>query len=466
MEILKCLQFGKSDKKYSEAIRLFCMTTHFYSPKAYEYLRSTFDNHLPTVRTIRKWYSSVDCSPGFTECSFDALRTRAEEYKERTGNELKIGVIFDGMHVRQQSQWDLSRKEFMGHDTVGNKLANTLNNEEICIPLSSHVLVFMVTGIEVEFKITIAYFFHSDLSGDEQAALLDDALLRLKNVGVQVVSFTFDGDRRNIKTMEVLGADYKNGKPYFQNPYDKKNIVYAVLDVPHMIKLIRNCLGNKSVLYDEENNAIRWQLFKSLVDFQTSNNIDLGNKVNKKHIEFESNKMNVRLAVETLSNSTSNSIEYLDTQMKNEKFSNSGPTTKFFRVFNNLFDIMNTKKNHCDARYKRPFSEETIGEFTEYFSQTKDYINGLTLMEKGNIKSVFKTLSFTPFFGFSHNMTSFVGIYNDYIKDFSGEFYPFRVSQDLLESYFGCVRRMGSTNDNPSQQQFTGIQSDPKYSVF
>lgn len=166
--------------------------------------------------------------------------------------------------------------------------------------------------------------------------------------------------------------------------------------------------------------------------------------------------MNVRLAAETLSNSTANSIEYMDTQIENENFANSKPTTKYFRTWNNLFDIMNTKKNHCDQVYKRPFSDETIDVFVAYFNENKDYIKGFKVMEKGKIISIFKTPSFTPFFAILHNMTSFVGLYKDYVKNDSGIFYPFSVSQDHLESYFGCVRRMGSTNDNPSQQQFTG----------
>lgn len=79
----------------------------------------------------------------------------------------------------------------------------------------------MVTGIDEEFKITIGYFFNKNLTGQEQAALFDDALLRLKNTGVIVVSFTFDGAAKNIKTLEILGADYAHDQPYFQNPYDQ-----------------------------------------------------------------------------------------------------------------------------------------------------------------------------------------------------------------------------------------------------
>lgn len=429
------------------------MTLHFYSPKAYDYIRSTFDNHLPAARTLRAWYSSADCSAGFTASAFSALHERAKDYKAN-GKEFRIGIILDDMYMRQQSQFDISKKEFLGHDTYGNKIANVSSNEKICTPLSTQVLVLMVTGIDIEFKITMGYFFHTDLSGEEQAALLDEALFRLNAIGVTVVSFTFDGARKNIKALTVLGADYENDQPFFRNPYDKNNIIYAILDVPHMIKLVRNCLGNKQTLYDNNDSEIKWKLLCDLVEYQTSNNLNLGNKLSKKHVEFTSNKMNVLLAVQSISNSSANSLEYLDTHMKNEIFKNSQATVTYIRTFNNLFDIMNAKRNHSKGGYKRPFSEETITEFMTFFSQSRDYIKGLKVEEDGRIIPILKSRSFTPFFGFMHNMTSFVKIYYDYIK--SGEFYPFRVSQDLLESYFGCVRRMGSTNDNPTAQQFSG----------
>lgn len=431
------------------------MTINFYSPKAYEYLRSTFKHHLPAARTLRSWYSSIDCSPGFTASAFDALREKVEKYKAN-GKELKVGLIFDEMRIRQHSQWDHSKKEFLGHDTAGNKSANISSGKEICTPLSTQVLVLMISGIEVEFKITIAYFLNSNLSGEEQAALLDEALLRLKSVGIKIVSFTFDGAPKNIKSVKLLGADFKNNKPYFQNAYDGNSIIYVILDPPHMLKLARNCLGNKGILYDEKNEEIRWKLIRDLVEIQISRNINLGNKLTMNHIEFESNAMNVRIAAETMSKSTANSIEYLDIEMKNENFSNSIPTSKYCRTIDNLFDTMNTKKNHCKGGFKRPFSEETIEEFTTYYNQTKEYIKGIKIMKEDKLVSVLQSNSFTPFFGFMHNMTSFTGIYNDYVKNYSAEFYPFRVSQDLLESYFGCVRRMGSTNDNPSAQQFAG----------
>lgn len=77
------------------------------------------------------------------------------------------------------------------------------------------------------------------------------------------------------------------------------------------------------------------------------------------------------------------------------------------------------------------------------------------MIDNGIKKPILKSKSFTGYFGFLHNMTSFMRIYKDHIKE-NGikEFYAFTVSQDHVENFFGCIRRMSGCNDNPSIQQF------------
>lgn len=47
-EIIKCLIHGvKQKEKYPESVRKFSLTLHYHSPRAYEFCRKTFNNHLP-----------------------------------------------------------------------------------------------------------------------------------------------------------------------------------------------------------------------------------------------------------------------------------------------------------------------------------------------------------------------------------------------------------------------------------
>ena len=84
LEMLKRIT-NKSGKgvRYSPALRSFALTLQFYSTKAYEYVRRTFDLSLPHQRQIRRWYSKIQADPGFTEASFAALMKKVEDNKRQ-----------------------------------------------------------------------------------------------------------------------------------------------------------------------------------------------------------------------------------------------------------------------------------------------------------------------------------------------------------------------------------------------
>lgn len=452
---MECLRFGNKHKKYSPVIRLFCFTLHYYSPRAYEYLRTVFNSNLPTARTLRSWISHLDSSPGFTTEAFDALKTRVEKAKE-SGHDVVCGLIFDEMFIRRHAQYDKANKEFLGHINAGKPV----EYDEFS-PLAKEALLLMVSGINFEFKIPIGYFLTCGLCAEEKVAILNEAMSELSKTGIKLASMTSDGHKSNIASYKKLGASFKESRPYFNNPYDEENKVYVVLDPPHMVKLIRNCIGRfndrDQELMDAQGNRISFEYIKNLNELQFLEQINLSNKLTKTHIEFEKVKMNVRIAVQTISNSVATAVEFLDIVMQMEKFANSYGMVNFLRKFDSLFDIMNSKKNHTNDKFKRAICPENVHDLIAKFEHDKEYIQGLTTIENGKKISVLSTDSFTPFFGFLHNMVSFLGIYNDYVNtEFSGikEFYTFSVSQDHVESTFGCVRQMGGNNCNPNAQQF------------
>lgn len=191
----------------------------------------------------------------------------------------------------------------------------------------------------------------------------------------------------------MLGAKFNENKSYFDNPYDLENKVYILLDPVHMIKLIRNFLAKARGLTDGQGYEISFRFLEELVSLQIIKNINLSNKLTKTHIDFQNVKMRVRIACETISNSSANAIEFLDKKMKHEKFANSFGTTQFLRTFDSSFDIMNSKKG-------RPICAENLNEITAKFNCDKEYIKGLTTLEKEKRVSVLNTKSYTPFLGF------------------------------------------------------------------
>jgi len=56
----------KLPRKYSLQIRQFSLSLHFFSAKAYTYVRHQFNTILTHPRTLSKWYSHLNAAPGFT----------------------------------------------------------------------------------------------------------------------------------------------------------------------------------------------------------------------------------------------------------------------------------------------------------------------------------------------------------------------------------------------------------------
>jgi len=61
-------------KRYHNEIRKFALTLHFYSPRAYKYIRSVLRFALPHPSVIGPWYHATDEELGFTKESFNILK--------------------------------------------------------------------------------------------------------------------------------------------------------------------------------------------------------------------------------------------------------------------------------------------------------------------------------------------------------------------------------------------------------
>lgn len=68
------LKISKNKKrpmpKYTPEFRKFCLTLNFYSPRAYIYVRKSFNTCLPHSKTLYSWYRTMNGSPGLTDETF------------------------------------------------------------------------------------------------------------------------------------------------------------------------------------------------------------------------------------------------------------------------------------------------------------------------------------------------------------------------------------------------------------
>lgn len=169
--------------------------------------------------------------------------------------------------------------------------------------------------------------------------------------------------------------------------------------------------------------------------------------------------MHVRTAVQTLSNSVANSLEFL-LNRKLAAFANAGATINFIQIFNKVFDVMDTQKvNHSEPnQFKSAINFFNESEIIGFLNDAKKYIMGLTVKGLKSHKSVsiLKSRVKTGFLGFVTNIESTINMYHEYVEEnqFMHMIATYKLSQDHLEMFFSKIRSIHKCNDNPTIQQF------------
>lgn len=303
----------------------------------------------------------------------------------------------------------------------------------------------MVNGVNEKFNIPFAHHFIVSLNAERRKEL-------------HVSYTTFDGLSANSKMCRLLGAALKPDSLEF-NPSFKiqGKPIQMIYDNCHMMKLVRNSLGRREILYDSNGAEIKWEHLKKLVEFKISHGLQLMHKLNHTHLNWKKNPMKVDLAVQTLSASTANSLAHL-TKAGYVDFAEAGPTVKFVQTFNDLFDIFNSKCGGNANHFKNILDCDNEQKVFDYFEEATDYIKALKVKtEKGNLVNIIQSKIRTGFVGFLANLVSLQNMYSQFVErdqNMSG-IATFSLQQDPLELFFGKVRSLNGFNDNPTIQQFS-----------
>lgn len=160
--------------KYPEAVRKFCFRMQFHSSSAYRELRNFFNNNLPTIRCLQKWFKSVDASPGITQVALDVITEKASSYKSQ-GKQLYLCLIYDEISLRKQVIWNESKISFEGFSEITNPTKKfKQNHNENEVPIVKDALVYMVAGLD--FRITVAYQLIAGMNAIDRAALTKEVI--------------------------------------------------------------------------------------------------------------------------------------------------------------------------------------------------------------------------------------------------------------------------------------------------
>lgn len=142
-ELIEMQTYGKVPK-YSQQIRKFALTLHFYSAQAYRYLRKFVK--LPHPRTLRQWATLVGGQPGFTEESFVKIACEVKA----SSSPIYATLMFDEIAIKKDLVWD--GQKVTGYVDFGEGGIGSDDSE-----VAKEALVFMITALNRNWKIPVGY---------------------------------------------------------------------------------------------------------------------------------------------------------------------------------------------------------------------------------------------------------------------------------------------------------------------
>ncbi len=430
----------KAGSRYSQEMKEFAVSLHFYSAKAYNFVRKSL--HLPHPATIRSWAADVACEPGFLTATINSLAG-----KLASDGESECGLILDEMSIRKETLWDRKNQKFVGNVDYGTMKGEDPDN------IATNVLVIMASGLKKSWQMPIGYFLTSKTTSAIQSQLVLEAIKLLYNKAKIVVrSVTFDGPTKNISTAKKLGCDIKNLKGSFPHPCRPDLKVYVVLDICHMIKLARNALGDLKIFKMPSGETVSWGFVEALYEIQQQDILHLANKLKTKHIQWHRHKMKVSVATQTLSASVAAAITFLR-NIKVENFMGSKSTSDFIPLMNNLFDILNSKSKF-GKQYKAPISIQNYANIKKYL---QDGIEILKSLKTADGVAVVDGPRKTFVQGFAISADSILAVSEELLQRHNLPYkyvLTYRFSQDPLEMFFSKIRSRLGWNNNPNALQF------------
>lgn len=459
----------KSGQKYSEKIRHFCLALVYFSPRAYEHIRKTFNNHLPNIKTIRNWFANSDIKsdPGLQPDHLDRLKKIAKDYEAKHKKKVICSLVFDEIHIRQQVFWSLHQLDFCGFVNYGQDSSKKEN------VVAKAAIVFILKGIETNFEYPVAYHFIHELKAAERKTLVIDIVSAVTKCDIKISNLTFDGLAANATMCKLLTANlnvfHNDVKTFILNPITNERI-FIILDPCHMLKLTRNVLASKKIFFvGKKGRKVEWRFIESLYEFSKNQSLR-AHKLTRKHIQWDRNPMNVRLAAQTFSDSVADNLQFLMEQNVPE-FQGAEATIDFIRKMNKLFDIFNSRHSNHTNIFKTILSVNNKRIVFDFLAEMIKYIKSLHIeveyFEEKNSKSaskkikkvqILKTRSHCGFRGFIIDSISLMEMFQEYIEQnhLLTSISTYNLLQDVIEMFFGRIRACNGFNNNPNVHQFRG----------
>ena len=307
------------------------------------------------------------------------------------------------------------------------------------------------------WKIPIGYYLIKSVNSGILSGIIREAIRRAYEVGVHVRVTTMDGTRHNVSAFDALGCnmqpkDISQMITSFPHPCADYS-VEAMLDPPHMIKLVRSMLAEYGSLYWPNHGWIKWDHIVKLHFMQEKCGLRYANKLTGKHIFYKRNKMKVALAVQVFSESVSKTLKWAhETELEGLSEKDVLATSAFLDLHNKLFDVLNSHSKFGRG-YKAAISRDNWLKYQELF---RDFERMYSELETGDGKKVIHSRRRTGPLGLIACIKVVENLFAKMVRNEIKLDYLccHKLIQDHLEIFFSLIRAKGGWCHNPNPLQF------------
>lgn len=386
-------------------------------------------------------------------------------------------LLFDEMSIKPRLLYDVAQDRVIGYQDYGKEIPCLSDTPKV----ATKALVFMIRGLNRNWKQPIAHYFTEKGITSEELALLIPIIIKAVNAtGLKVRGVIADQASTNSSGLNLLisGTKTMNKKsyPYFFVGEEIKNKVFVIFDWPHMVKCFRNNWLGDFKTWQTDNpgvdrlnypgNIVYWGgniicgYWRHLTILFSLHRAEKDTVITEKMMfPLSKTKMRVCYAVKLLSNTIANAFDSTQFRIYFQRFLKVLPfdsglrdysgTKKIIFHMNRLFDYVN---GPSDSEIAPPPTRRNVTTETDHIQVWDEYRE---VLEKTEIKSPDgKKIKERCINNMVRSLLAMKLLWEELLEDGFTTLFLRRLNQDPLENLFGLIRQLCGANDNPTAGMF------------
>ncbi|KAK3925996.1 Transposable element P transposase [Frankliniella fusca] len=446
------------------------------STSAYEYMQHFIK--LPSLRTLYDFTHVVKAKQG----SHDFILEDLMKQLPTETHQQYFNLEFDEISIHADIVIKKSTGEVVGYTNLREvevalaEVEAEISKAEFVNTPATKALVFMAQGVTNGLIGVVGVYGTDCLSAGQLYSRAWDTIYNMESRGLKVTCLICDGASMNKKFFKMhaqwIDADHPliPGIVYATSNLAscEKKPLYFIVDPPHLLKTLRNCLANsyahkKSRKMWKGNEKLSWKSIELLYEV-TKNDKFRSNKLTRAHINLSSHGcMKVIYACQTMSDSVARDLKRFENDLRFEDHDLSQLCT-FIKLTNDAFDCWNSDgdikgKRNKENHLLQPYTSKTDtrfeflqGEFLDFFHKWhQDIQNRKGKFKKEERERMF--ISQQSYEALQITVHGFVRAIRFLLDKGATTIDGRKYNQDKLEQYFGIVRMARGASDNPSMPE-------------